>query len=283
MPTYYIDPLLMLSAQMHADYLASQEGYSTGHIGVGGTDATQRAYAVGYPQVEYLRINENWASLPADKDMNFLLFTAWGDTDHMHNILHWQGQHVGAGVASNGDQVFYILNIACYWGDPGLTQQPTTGAYPGLTAGDLSGLSVSQYIAPVKKAQPDEDGKIIHLIQQGQTLWSIATEYGVSIEQIRRLNGLSTESMIYMGQKLLVDMISTPVPSQDMRTSTPNSLSMTEQYKTRQSTAITTPTQKDSKENVIRGLFDDSNWALYGIFFVILIGFTLLVISQKYD
>ena len=48
LPNLVIDPLLMLSAQMHAEYLASQEDGMSGHIGVGGTDADARAAALGY-------------------------------------------------------------------------------------------------------------------------------------------------------------------------------------------------------------------------------------------
>jgi LysM repeat protein len=211
LPALVIDPLLMLSAQMHAEYLAAQEGMKSGHVGEGGTDADARAAAVGYAQVPGLDINENWASMPLDADLHALIYNAWGDSVHTHTMLHQVGQHVGAGVAVSGDSVIYVLNVAAFWGDAGLTVQPTSGAYPGLASGE----SVSQYIAPVQIAEADEQGRVIHQVLQGQTLWSIATTYGVTIEQIRQLNGLTSDSMIYAGNKLLIEIMPTPsmVPS----------------------------------------------------------------------
>ncbi len=204
---YAIDPLLMISAQTHAEYLASQEGAYSGHVGEGGTDADARAAALGYPQIPGLDINENWASLPISADLGTLLYTAWGDSQHTHTMLHQMGQHVGAGVAVSGDSVIYVLDVAAFWGDAGLTVQPTSDAYPGLSSG---GVSISQYMAPVEIAEPNEDGKVIHTVLQGQTLWSIATTYGVKIDQICQLNGLTSESMIYAGQKLLIKIVPTP-------------------------------------------------------------------------
>ncbi|MGV8025896.1 MAG: LysM peptidoglycan-binding domain-containing protein [Anaerolineaceae bacterium] len=204
---YAIDPILMISAQTHAEYLASQEGAYSGHVGEGGTDADARAAALGYPQVPGLDINENWAGLPISADLDTLLYTAWGDSQHTHTMLHQMGQHVGAGVAVSGDSVIYVLDVAAFWGDAGLTVQPTSDAYPGLSSG---GVSISQYMAPVEIAEPNEDGKVIHTVLQGQTLWSIATTYGVKIDQICQLNGLTSESMIYTGQKLLIKIVPTP-------------------------------------------------------------------------
>ncbi len=102
--SYAIVPILMIAAQTHAEYLASQTGQYSGHVGEGGTDADARAAALGYPQVPGLDINENWASLPASEDLDTLLFTVWGDDQHTHTMLHQMGQHVGAGVAVSGGQ-----------------------------------------------------------------------------------------------------------------------------------------------------------------------------------
>ena len=65
LPPYAVDNLLMLAAQGQADYLASiAPNVGNGHVGPGGTDTDARALAVGYPYVEGLDINENWASIP---------------------------------------------------------------------------------------------------------------------------------------------------------------------------------------------------------------------------
>ena len=272
-----IDSLLMIAAQTQADYLASQEGSGSGHVGAGGTDADARAAALGYPQVPGLDINENWASVPASVDLNTLIHDVWGDSQHTHTMLHQMGQHVGAGVAVSGDNVIYILDVAAFWGDAAFTVQPTSNAYPGLTSGDSSGVSVSQYIAPVTVADPDAEGMVYHQVQQGQTLWSIATTYGVTIDQIRQLNGLNSESMIYLGQKLLIKIVPTPslVPSTTIGIFPENSLVP---YFTLTS-AFSSPTVSQQ----IQGESSRTNdqWILIGIIAIVILGFILIFIGQR--
>ena len=66
---------------------------------------------------------------------------------------------------------------------------------------------------PVVRATARPDGDVIHEVKNGQSLWSIAIEYGVKIEQIHRLNNLPSTD-IYLGQKLLVQKSATqPVPT----------------------------------------------------------------------
>ncbi len=210
---YAIDPLLMLSAQMQAEYLASQApGPVSGHVGPGGTDADARAKAVGFPYVVGLDINENWASMPVGSSFEDIFNGVWNDSAHQHTMLHQLGQLAGAGIAISGDTMYIILDVAAYWGDAGKTPWPTSSGYsaPGTPA------IVSQYIAPVKVATPLADGSVTHQVQSGQSLWSIAIKYGVKIDSIRRLNNISTDGTIYMGQKLIVKGpgLSTPTVSQ---------------------------------------------------------------------
>ena len=274
---YAIDSILMISAQTHAEYLASQEGEYSGHVGVGGTDADARAAALGYPQVPGLDINENWASLPISADLDTLMFTVWGDSQHTHTMLHQMGQHVGAGVAVSGDNVIYVLDVAAFWGDAGLTVQPTSDAYPGLSSGNSSGVSISQYMAPVQIAEPNEEGRVIHTVLQGQTLWSIATTYGVKIDQICQLNGLTSESMIYAGQKLLIKIVPTPstVPTTTSGVffegkSTPL-LTLT-------STILSPASSQQDKGDQS---FVNDQWVIIGIIAIAVLGFALIFFGQR--
>lgn len=210
---YLVDGLLMISAQAQADYLASMyPEIVNGHVGPGGTDADARALAVGFPYVEGLDINENWASLPESASLEVLIYQVWGDEIHMHTMLHNRGQLVGAGVASIEGTYYYVFNVAAYWGDAGLTPQPTTMAYGENAA---TQQYVSQYIAPVIKAEPRDDGSILHTVMSGQSLWMLADHYDVNIEVLRQLNGLGTSDMIYIGQDILIRAASpaTPTPS----------------------------------------------------------------------
>jgi Tfp pilus assembly protein FimV len=51
-------------------------------------------------------------------------------------------------------------------------------------------------------AQPD--GSVVHVVQEGQTLWTIAAIYGVDLDQLLSLNGLTQSSFVHPGDKLIV-------------------------------------------------------------------------------
>lgn len=219
LPPYGIDPLLMLSAQMQADYLASQApGPVSGHVGPGGTDADARALAVGFPYVQGLDINENWAAMPVSMSFKEIFNTVWADSIHQHTMLHTRGQLAGAGVSIVGDTMYIILDVAAYWGDAGLTPQPTTAVM------DMGGnlINVSQYIAPVTVATPRSDGKVVHRVLSGQSLWSIAIKYEVTIDSIRRLNDISPDGIIYIGQELFIKEAGQETPTPILQTETPS-------------------------------------------------------------
>lgn len=246
----------------------------SGHVGVGGTDADARAAALGYPQVPGLDINENWAVLPVDADLDTLIHSAWGDSQHTHTMLHWMGQHVGAGVAMQDDSVVYVLNVAAFWGDAGLTVQPTTDAYPGLVDGDIS---ISQYIAPVQIAEPDDQGRVYHQVLQGQTLWSIATTYGVTIDQIRTYNGLTSESMIYVGQRLLVMLVPTPSAVPPV-TQAPLITDISTSQKESTTDMITTASPDEAQPEPAA---EGGAWVLPGILLIAVLGFALVLMGQR--
>jgi hypothetical protein len=52
-------------------------------------------------------------------------------------------------------------------------------------------------------ATPQADGSIVHTVQGGETLWSVAATYGLTLDEIRALNP-DVEDLIYVGQKLLI-------------------------------------------------------------------------------
>jgi LysM repeat protein len=86
------------------------------------------------------------------------------------------------------------------------TYTPAVPAAPGSTSkGSATPLAISEYMIPVRRATPLPNGNTVHLVQNGQTLWSIAIAYGTKINELVRLNNLEPGNpTIYMGQKLLV-------------------------------------------------------------------------------
>jgi LysM repeat protein len=73
----------------------------------------------------------------------------------------------------------------------------------------------SQWMQPVSRVTPNAEGKIIHQVDYGQTLWSLAITYNTTIKQIQALNGYSEDKQtVYVGQKLVIPTSLTPYPTQ---------------------------------------------------------------------
>ncbi len=86
--------------------------------------------------------------------------------------------------------------------------------------GSSEAAGVSQYMVPVVKSTARPDGDVIHKVQYGQTLWSIAIEYGTTIRNIQALNNLGDDLVVYQGQALLVQKAATQ-PAPETSTPTP--------------------------------------------------------------
>ena len=53
---------------------------------------------------------------------------------------------------------------------------------------------------------PGPDGRIIYIVQSGDTLWRVSAVSGVPIDEIRRLNNLGENDVIQPGQELLLGL-----------------------------------------------------------------------------
>lgn len=49
-----------------------------------------------------------------------------------------------------------------------------------------------------------QENGLVHFVTYGESLYSIATRYGVSVEAVLRQNGLAPQSIIYVGQPLVI-------------------------------------------------------------------------------
>jgi len=89
-----------------------------------------------------------------------------------------------------------------YWDDASLQLlRPGQGGTPGAAGGG----SNAQFAPPVKTQEAQPDGSIIHIVQPGDTLSSIAYAYKVTVQQLRALNRLSEDAwVLQIGQKIIV-------------------------------------------------------------------------------
>ncbi len=59
---------------------------------------------------------------------------------------------------------------------------------------------------PIATPTPGPDGRIIYIVQAGDTLWRISAITGVSLDELRRLNDLAAQDVIQVGDRLLLGL-----------------------------------------------------------------------------
>ncbi|MBV6394042.1 MAG: hypothetical protein KPEEDBHJ_03288 [Anaerolineales bacterium] len=195
-----VHPVLMQSAQSQADYMAAT-GVVT-HARPNGT-YTQQLLALGFPLAGDLSMggfrSENvlstfgplvWDGVPG----------GWQDAQHMNTMLSGNYTHIGAGVAQSGDSYYYAVDTAAATA----SGQPQESAGEIMTSVPGGSSGVSEFMVPVALSTPRPDGTVIHKVQYGQSLWSIAIAYGTTIKNIQALNGMGDNQTVYQGQELLV-------------------------------------------------------------------------------
>jgi LysM repeat protein len=70
--------------------------------------------------------------------------------------------------------------------------------------------------APAPTALPRPDGAVVHVVIAGDTIFGLALQYGVSMDQLFQLNGLTKDSYIHVGQELVISappVTSAPAPA----------------------------------------------------------------------
>ena len=67
-------------------------------------------------------------------------------------------------------------------------------------------LSIGQKLKvyPPANTSSSDNGSITHTVKSGDNLWDISKKYGVSVEQIKKLNGLTDKSVLKIGQKIKI-------------------------------------------------------------------------------
>jgi LysM repeat protein len=194
LPPLIEDPIVNAVAQATAEIMAANN--MSWHIG----DVRGRIVAAGYGGGDKVWATENFAFGRMSVDQ---IMQAWADPDHMRPAVNPAYCHVGAGVAQAPDgQYYYILQAAYTSGKACGDYKPVPGDDPG--AGTIPDPPVSQIIIPVKIASPDSDGRIYHIVQAGQSFWSIAIAYQITIHDLEVWNNLSRDNDLAVGQNLFI-------------------------------------------------------------------------------
>lgn len=197
LPALVEDPIIDAVAQATAELMAANQ--MSWHIG----NVSGRLQSSGYGGGARVWATENFAVGNMGIDEIMLV---WADADHMIPAVNPAYCHVGAGVAKSSNGMTYYVLQAAY------TSAGACGTYgsvdgstpsPGKTAVSGAG-GVSQIIVPVSIATPDAEGKIYHVVKPGQSFWSIAIAYKITIKDIEIWNNLKKDTGLQIGQKLFI-------------------------------------------------------------------------------
>lgn len=190
--------LLSSLAQGQADYQASI-GTVT-HTGPGGSTPQQRAAASGYGGGNFFYLSE---IIYGGYQANVQNALSWWQNSSLHNSIMLSSNYteIGAGVASGGDTVYFTAVL----GGPSGSSSSSGGNGDSSGSGETSPpATAGPVVMPVQKATPQADGSIIHTVQTGQTLWTIAAVYEIKLEDLYTLNGMNQYSFVFPGDAIII-------------------------------------------------------------------------------
>jgi uncharacterized protein YkwD len=201
LPPYEPDPILMTVAARQNDWRVSVG--ATTHTGPDGSSPKQRAAAAGYGGGATIFISEN---IVDGTGLTPAQAVQWwtGDAPHLNTMLGANYLNVGAG-AGESDGIWRYTLMAGY---------VAGGSYqPGQAPSPLPASSQSALAEPLVKATPLPNGSLIHVVGAGQSLWTIAAIYGVDLDTLMTLNGLTTASVLHEGDRIIIEPSWTPTTS----------------------------------------------------------------------
>jgi LysM repeat protein len=220
LPALIEDPIINAVAQSTANIMAANQ--MSWHIG----NVSGRIQSAGYGGGAKVWATENFAVFSHPSIDSIMI--AWSDAEHMRPVTNPAYCHVGAGIAkaANG-MTYFVLQAAYISGQAcGAYSAPSGGSAPPSSGGTGS-VGVPGIIIPVKIATPDTEGKIFHVVEMGQSFWSIAVAYKITIHDIEVWNNISRDRKLQVGQKLFIpgentEGYATPTPVGMILPSTPD-------------------------------------------------------------
>lgn len=185
---------LAAAAQNQANYMAANTVFSS-HVGAGGSTPQSRAEAAGF--VGY--VTEN---IVGGTNMSARQGLIWWTNSPVHYQALISTRHTaaGTGFATDGDQNFFVLVIG------------QTSNSPAPATGSATADPAPLIITPITLAQPGDDGSIVHTVQEGQALWTLAAYYEVPLTDLLLYNNLRENALVRPGDKILIRLADGAAP-----------------------------------------------------------------------
>lgn len=198
LPPYQYNAALATAAQIHANWMASTNTYS--HTQTNGSTPYSRAMAVGYPNGGY--VSEN---IVGGTKLSPRQGVIWWENSpvHLAGMISSRYIEAGVGFATGFDQNFYVLVMG----------SPPPAGQPALSAQQAQAPQAQPLIiTPVELAPPRPDGSIVHVVQPGQALWTLAAYYDVDLSYLTLINNLPDEPLLHMGQEVVIQLAEGQAP-----------------------------------------------------------------------
>ncbi|UCG25098.1 MAG: LysM peptidoglycan-binding domain-containing protein [Chloroflexota bacterium] len=187
LPPFQYNGTLAVAAQNHANWMASTVIFS--HTGAGGSSPLSRATAAGYNGYVVENIVGGWSMSPRQG-----LIWWQNSPTHYNTLVTGSYPQAGLGFATNGQENMYVLVVGR---PPGPLERAPTIRTPLASAAPL-------IITPIELAEPREDGSIVHVMQQGQAMWTVAAYYDVDLDYLYLINGLGEDNVLHPGDEVTV-------------------------------------------------------------------------------
>lgn len=232
--------LLGSLAQGQADYQASIQTVT--HTGPGGTSPQDRAASAGYGGGNFFYLSE---IIYGGYQSGVYDALSWWQNSSLHNgiMLASRYTEIGAGIAYSGDRAYYTAVLGGPTGSGSSISSGTNNNGSG-EENSPNPTDLAFAVMPVQKATPQADGAIIHIVQQGQTIWTIEAVYELEPGTLREINEIPSYPYVFPGDELLIkppfEIDGTPPPE---RTSAPDNTS--------QKTALGTPFSYSNQEEAV--------------------------------
>lgn len=199
---YEVDAGLMSSAQKQAEYMAEINQIT--HAREDGSSPSSLGF------IENIAGGINLTA-------QVVVSSMWTDALHWNTLVGIPSGKVGAGVANKDGMVYYVLQVKRI--ETGLQAQPTIN-YQITPDPNL--------VSAVITATPQLDGSILHEVMDGQSLWAIAIAYNITVADIIQWNSLLPTPVIFVGERLVVQIAPTPTVSPTItNTSIPSTRTIT--------------------------------------------------------
>jgi LysM repeat protein len=120
---------------------------------------------------------------------------------HYNTLVSSRYTQVGVGSANGHGQNIFAL----------VAGVPSNGPPPQRPAA-AAPVAPPLRVTPVTLANPRDDGSVVHVVQEGQALWSIAAAYEVELSTLLWYNNLSSSSFVHPGDEILVRLAEGAAP-----------------------------------------------------------------------